>query len=144
MKEAPHKEYFEGILQIRGGTEELLTWIRKQIKKDQRSTVTKEKRLKTGVDMYLSDQHYLQSLGKKIKAHFPGILTVSQKLHTLHRVTSKALYRVTVLFRPLSVKKGDIVTVRGEKVEILRIAKRAQVKEVDSGKKKEIDLKLLL
>lgn len=142
MKERP-KDYFEGVLQIRGGSPELLTWIHNRIKTDGRARIAKEKKVTNGVDVYISDQHYLQNLGLQLKRKFTGILKVSKRLHTVDKMTSKLLYRVTVLFKVLPFKRGDIVTVHGEQVEILRIGNRAQVKDVKSGAKKDVDLEFL-
>ncbi len=137
------KDYFEGILQIRDGNAELLNWIRDRIKSDGKARIAKEKKVTNGVDLYLSEQHYLQNLGRKIKEKFTGILKISMRQHTTDKMTSKLLYRVTVLFKVLPFKRGDIVTLHGEQVEILRIANRAQIKDVKSGKKRDVDLESL-
>lgn len=142
MKERP-KDYFEGILQIRHGNQELLKWVQDRIKADGRARVAKEKKVKNGVDVYISDQHYLQNLGRQLKHKFIGILKVSKRLHTTDKMTSKLLYRVTVLFKVLPFKRGDIVTLHGEQVEVLNIGNRAQVKVVKSGAKKDVDLEFL-
>jgi NMD protein affecting ribosome stability and mRNA decay len=136
-------DYFEGILQIRNGSKELLAWIHHKIAADGKARVAKEKKVRNGTDLYISDQHYLQNLGRKIKEKFSGILKVSKRLHTVDKMTSKHLYRVTVLFKTLPFKRGDIVTVHGEQMEILSIGQKAQVKHIKSGAKKEIDLETL-
>ncbi len=143
MKQPHNKDYFEGVLQIRGGNNELLDWIQDRIKKDGKAAITKAKKVKNGFDLYLTNQHYLQSLGRKLKQNFSGILKISQRLHTVDWVTSKHLYRVTVLFKVLPFKKGDIITFQGERIEILSIDHRAYVKNVKSGEKKDIDLEKL-
>ncbi len=137
-------DYFEGILQVRNGTQELMTWIHNRVKADNKAKITKEKRVSNGIDLYMTDQHYLQNLGRKIKEKFTGILKTSKRLHTMDKMTSKHIYRVTVLFKMLPLKRGDIITFQGEQVEILRIEHRAQVKIIKSGLKKEIDLDTLL
>jgi len=137
------KDYFEGILQIREGNAELLNWIRDRIKSDGKARIAKEKKVTNGVDLYLSEQHYLQNLGRKIKEKFTGILKISKRQHTTDKMTSKLLYRVTVLFKVLPFKRGDIVTLHGEQVEILRIANRAQIKDLKSGAKRDVDLESL-
>ena len=142
MNERP-KDYFEGILQIRYGSPELLKWVLARIKADGRARVAKEKKVTNGVDVYISDQHYLQNLGRQIKKKFIGILKVSRRLHTTDKMTSKLLYRVTVLFKVLPFKRGDIVTLHGEQVEVLNIGNKAQVKDVKSGAKKDVELESL-
>jgi len=142
MKERPG-DYFEGILQIRDPTDELLDWIRKRIQTQERARIAKEKKVTNGVDFYISSQHYLQNLGRQLKDKFGGILKVSKRLHTTDKMTSRHLYRVTVLFQPLPFKRGDVLMLHGEKVEILKVNKRAQIKNMRTGKKEEISLEVL-
>ncbi len=137
------RDYFEGILQIRDGNQELITWVHNRIKTDGKARIAKEKKVTNGIDLYLNDQHYLQNLGRKIKEKFTGILKISMRQHTTDKMTSKLVYRVTVLFKMLPFKKGDILTVHGEPVELLRVANKAQVKDVKSGAKRDVDLELL-
>jgi NMD protein affecting ribosome stability and mRNA decay len=140
----PHpKDYFEGMLQVRYGNQDLLAWIHNRIKADGRATVAKEKKVTNGVDVYISDQHYLQNLGRQLKQKFAGILKVSKRLHTMDKMTSRHLYRITVLFKVLPFKRGDIAILHGEQVEILRIGNKAQVKDLKSGAKEDVDLELL-
>lgn len=139
-----NKDYFEGILQIRGGSQEILDWIHERVAQDKRARISKQKKVPNGIDLYMTDQHYLQNLGHKLKEKYPGILKISRRLFTVDKMTSKLLYRVNVLFKPLGIKRGDIITVHGEQVEILRIEARVHVKELKSGKKKDIDLEAVL
>ena len=140
MKQPQIADYFEGILQIRHGNPELLDWIRKKVKQDGRARISKEKKTPNGIDLYMTNQHYLQNLGLKIKQKFNGILKVSRRLHTQHKMTSKMVYRVNVLFIPLNVKRGDLLTIHGEEVEVLQVGTKARVKVLKSGQKKEVDL----
>lgn len=141
---APTKDYFEGILQIRSDNPELITWIHERIRQDRKAAVAKEKKVTNGVDLYMSDQHYLQNLGKKINAHFPGILKISKRLHTMNKMTSRHVYRVTVYFKPYPFKHGDTVIVQGESLKILSLGNRVQVKNLHTGEKKFILLEVLL
>lgn len=135
-----HPEYFEGILQLRNCTDELISWIKKKIKKDKKAKIAKIKKVKNGIDMYISDQHYLQALGKKIKQNFKGILKISKKLHTQERITSKLIYRITVLFKQFPYKKGDIIKYEGDKYKIILINSQATLKNIKTGKKEKIKL----
>ena len=138
----PHEDYFEGILQIRDGNEELYEWIRKKVKRDKKAMLGKEKKVRGGKDFYFSSQHYLRAFAKKLNSTFPGILKISATLHT--RKKDKDLYRITAFFRPLQFKKGDVITLQGEKVEVMRIGARAQIKNLETGKRKDVSLDVLL
>ena len=140
----PHiQDYFEGILQIRNGNQNLLHWVYDKIRADKKATVTKAKKVANGVDLYITDQHYLQNLGKKIKEHQPGILKVSTRLHTVDKMTSRHLYRITVLFKAMSFKKEDIITFQGEQVQIVNINKKIQIKNIKTGEKRFVNPELI-
>jgi NMD protein affecting ribosome stability and mRNA decay len=83
-----HSQYFEAILQLRNPNDELINFVRNQVKT-----------LKNGVDMYISDQRFTRAMGNKMKKAFKGELKMSRKIFTRNKQTSKDVYRVTVLFR---------------------------------------------
>ena len=127
--------YFEGILQLRETPDEVANWVRNKVQKDAKAVITKEKPVANGIDMYFNDQHYLQSLGKKLKVQFAGTLKISRRLHTVHKMTSKLLYRVSVLFKPLPFKRGDIINVHGEEAIVLSVGDKVQIRYLASSKK---------
>jgi len=129
-------QYFEGILQLREIDQEVYDWVYDTIEREGKCKVAREKALKNGYDLYLSDNHYLQALGKRLKRKFSGELVVSRRLHTQDRMTLKAVYRVTVLFRQHRFKEGDIVKVDNERYKILKVGKRVHTKHLGSGKLK--------
>lgn len=131
----PHPEYFEGVLQLRPALEKVLAWVLKKTKQDAQAVIVKEKAVAGGIDLYFSSQRYLVALGKKLHERFPGTVTVSRKLHTLKRITSRPVYRVTVLYRALDVQIGQVVELRGEKHKVISIGQRITTKNVMTGKK---------
>lgn len=135
--------YFEGVLQLRNTTPDIYQWVIQKVKADGKARIAKEKKVPNGIDLYFSEQHYMQSLGKKMKETFPGQVVTSRRLFTTDKMTSKFLYRVTVLFKGMPFKRGDIVEFQGEKVQILNVANRIQVKNIKSGIKQEIPALLL-
>ena len=98
------RNYYEGKLQLRNPNEEVLNFIRNQFKNNEKVWIAKAERLKTGIDFYISSNRFLLSLGKKLKKSFKGELKTSRKLHSKSRITSKEVYRVTVLFRLLQIE----------------------------------------
>jgi len=133
-----HAKYYEGILQLRNPSPELLKYVYKRIDKDNQAWISQEKKVKGGIDLYLSSQKYLRQLGKKLKERFPGSLKTSRKLFTVQRGTGKRLYRVTVLFRLYPFKAGSIIEISGEKYKVLRIDKQVTIQNTKSGKKEKI------
>ena len=130
----PHPNYFEGILQVRNVSPDVMEFIYRTIAQDRRAVVVKEKRVGDGWDLYLTSQKYVQSLGKKLQAKYGGGVKVTATLHTRSR-TGKDLYRVTVLFRVPRFRAGDTFVFEGEEYEVLRIAKQVQVRHKKSGKR---------
>jgi len=138
----PHGAYFEGVLQLRNSTPELVQWVQTQTAKDKKSLITKELKIrgnaaniKGGVDLYFSNQHYLQALGKKMREKFFGEYKLSYTLHTRSHITSKDLYRITILFRQAFHKRGERVYIDNEEHEIIQIGRRIITRKIVSGKK---------
>ena len=136
-----NKDYFEGILQLRNIGDEVVEFALNEIEKNENANIAKAIKVVNGVDIYLSPQKLLRSLGNKLQNHFGGQLTVSRKLHTRSRVTSKDLYRVNVLFRIPKFKKGDIIEYKGDKIKVLNIQKKVFAKDIKTGKKLNISFK---
>ena len=136
-----NKDYFEGILQLRNIDNEVIEFTLKEIEKNENTFIAKIKKVTNGVDIYISPQKSLRSLGNKLQNHFGGQLTVSKKLHTRSRVTSKDLYRVNMLFRLPKFKKGDIIEYKGDKIKIISVHKKVLAKDIKTGKKLNIRFK---
>ncbi|MBW3005030.1 hypothetical protein KY310_04325 [Candidatus Woesearchaeota archaeon] len=128
-------KYFEGKLQIRNPTPEVMNYIRKKIAQDKYVWIAKEEKVNNGIDLWMSSNKFMLDLGKKLKKRFAGVLKTSKKLHTQHKMTSKLLYRVTVLFRCLKFQKGDIIEVSGEQLKVVEIGTQVRVKNLTTGKK---------
>tara|TARA_Y100000310_G_scaffold345498_1_gene465670 strand:+ start:14623 stop:14940 length:318 start_codon:yes stop_codon:yes gene_type:complete len=90
--------YFQSILQLRPNNQEVLDFVEKQLINNN-IKIGKEVKRKEGVDLYLSNKNFTVSLGKKLKRRFQGELKLSKSIFTKSRITSKDVYRVTILFR---------------------------------------------
>mgnify|MGYP001247980308 CR=1 FL=1 len=130
-----HKDYFEGILQLRDVSKEVYSFVNDLIEQREGVNIAKIKHLKNGKDLYISSQKYLQIIGKRLVEKFGGEYKVSTKLHTRNRVSSKEVHRVTVLFRQPKFKKGDTITHRGDELLILNLSKKVYCKNLSTGKK---------
>ena len=127
-------DYFQGILQLRNVNEEILSFVYNQIKKRGDVAVTRTVKYPNGIDLYVTSQKFIRLLGKKLKDSFGGELKISSKLHTRNK-QGKDLYRVNVLFKPSKYRKGDLVSVRGDKVRLIRIGKKIFARNLKTGKK---------
>ncbi len=133
----PRKDYYQGILQLRDVNEDILGFVHSQIRKREGITVTRTVKFTDGLDLYITSQKFIRILGKKLKDRFGGELKVSAKLHTTNR-QGKELYRVNLLFRPLKYRKGDIISIRDEKVRLTGIGKKIFARNLNTGKKMTI------
>ena len=129
--------YYQGILQLRDVSDEVMDFVYSQIQKRPDVAVTKTAKLDNGKDLYLTSQKFIRILGKKLRESFGGELKVSSKLHTRNR-QGRDLYRINVLFRPLKYKRGDIVLIRGDEVKLLQIGNRIFARNLKTGKKLKI------
>ena len=142
--EAKHNEYFEGILQVRNPNEEVLGFIAREVEKKGDVFIAKTKKINNGIDFYISSQRFLRSIGNKLQERFFGHLEVSRRLHTRNRMTSRDVYRVNLLFKMPSFKKGDIVTYKGDEIKIIGMAKKVLAKDIRTGKKLTLSFKELV
>lgn len=130
----PRANYYQGILQLRDVNDEILAFVRNQIKKRDDVFITKTVKLLNGFDFYITSQKFIRILGKKLKESFGGELKVSSKLHTRNR-QGKELYRVNVLFRLLKYKAGSVVNIRGEEIRIISMRRKIFGRNLKTGKR---------
>lgn len=130
----PRPDYYQGILQLRDINDEILSFVKNQIKKESDVAITKTIKFPNGIDLYITSQKFIRILGKKLKDSFGGELKISSKLHTKSR-QGKDLYRVNALFRLSKYKKGDVVMVRGDKVRLISVGKKIFARDLKTGNK---------
>jgi len=129
-----HKDYYEGILQLRDTNNEIVNFVKRQVAKRIDVDISKVVKVINGIDMYFTSQRYLKALGKKLQKHFKGEMKISSKLYTRNRITSKEVHRVNVLFKPAKFKVGDIVKYKGSKLKIVKLGNKVACKYLDTGK----------
>jgi len=132
-----HNQYYEGVLQLRNPTTEVINFIKSQCKKEN-VLITKTVKEDEGFDYYLTSRKFLHKIGKKLQQSFTGQLKVSSRLFSKDRLTSKDIYRVNVMFRLFPLRKGDIFEYRGETLKIINIGTKLLAKNVKTGIKKWI------
>lgn len=126
--------YYQGILQLRDPNDEVIDFIRNDIRKQPEVFIAKSPKVKGGIDFYLSDKKYLSILGKKLLKRFGGDLKSSVKLFSRDRQTSKNVYRLNVYFRPSPFKKGEIVTYNNKLLQIVSCSKKIIAKDLKLNK----------
>ncbi len=130
-------DYFEGILQLRDATPDLVAFVEKDIMVNERegAHVIKLSGKGGNLDFKMTSTKYMLALGKRLKPKFNGELTVTSKLFSRNKQTSKEVHRTNVLFRMRTYKVGDIVESRGRKVKIKTLGKKVSGVDMETGKK---------
>jgi NMD protein affecting ribosome stability and mRNA decay len=114
-------QYFEATLQVRNITPEIAQKIKEIVgrEKDAGIHINDTVDVKDGaMDFYLTDVHYIKSLGKLLQKKFGGELSMSPRLQTKDNLTSKELFRLSVLLRLPSVRPADYVEHEGRVIKI--------------------------
>lgn len=99
MKKEKHDQYYEAILQLRPASDQILGYVLDLIEAHPQVTIAKTVGYKNGLDLYLSSNIFAKFIGQKLKKRFKGKLTISRTLFSMDRMSSKNIYRLTILFR---------------------------------------------
>lgn len=96
-----HVDYFEAILQIRPAKKEVLDFVFELVSTRNDTKISKINELKTGYDIYLTNQRFARgTLAKQLKKKFKGgKVIITKALYGQHKLTSRLVYRATILFR---------------------------------------------
>lgn len=114
-------QYFEGVLQVRNIKPEIVQKIREIVEeeKDAGVHINDTVPVKDGaMDFYITDVHYMKKLGKILQQKFGGELSMSPRLQTKDDLTSKELYRLSVLLKLPNVRPGDYAEHNGRLIRI--------------------------
>lgn len=103
-----HSHYFEGFLQLRGGSDEEYA-IARSLLESHRGYIKEERKLKDGIDFKVSSNRAIIATLKELSSRFIGTSTTSTTLHTRDHQTSKEKHRVTGLFRFSKLRKGNVI-----------------------------------
>jgi NMD protein affecting ribosome stability and mRNA decay len=126
-------QYYEGTLQLRNPSEEVLSYVENAIKQDGKVWIAKTTKLPNGYDLQLSSQAFLKQVGRKLKIIFGGQL-VESMTETGYNKHGKAQVRLSILFRQYPFKKGSSVVYKGEEYTIIEIAHKVRIKSKENGK----------
>ncbi len=131
----PNDQYYEGILQLRNPSKEVIKKLKELAKAKKDAYIAKEEKVRGGVDFYLSSWRYLIELGNKLRKKYGGEIKISRKLWGVNKQTSKRVYRVVFLLRLPKYRVGDVIEYRGRKVKIKEFRKKIEVVDIETGKK---------
>ena len=104
-----HAQYFEAILQIRPLREDVVNFVMDMLESRESVKISKTVNQKNGIDLYLTDQKFARgTLATQLKKKFRnGKITITRSLYGQHKLTSRLVYRATILFRIEEESKED-------------------------------------
>lgn len=125
--------YYEGVLQLRNPTRQIMDFIICQLKKEDVGVV-KEVHVPEGLDIYVNSRKFLRTLANRLKTQFGGDVTLSARLFTQDKNTQKGIYRVSLLYKAPLLKKGEIVLYNNRIIKIKNVAKFVTGTDIKTGK----------
>jgi len=135
MKES-NEQYFEGILQLRNPSQEVIDFIESKLKKHhERFSISKIVEQKLGLDLYITNNRYMQRLANDLQKNFGGILKKSPHLFSRNRQTSKNIYRVNICLRFYDFKKEDVIKINKKYIKITNIGKKISGTDLEQNKR---------
>lgn len=129
-----HTDYFEGVLQLRSPTPEVVAFVQKEIQDHGKVKISNIEYVNGGMDLYLTDQRFIKSVGKRLHDRFLGRLKTSSRLFTRNKQTSKDVHRVTVFFQVATFRVGDTILIHGIQAIIKDIKPRVKLQDLKTGK----------
>ncbi len=133
-------EYFEATLQLRNLSNEMLEFVIDEMVKN-KVHIANEKKHKDGVDFFISSNKFALKIGNALQKKFGGTLKKSRQLFSYDKSAGKDLYRVTVFFKALDFKPGDIVRFGSNIVRIRHLGKKLVGRDVKTGRGVNVELK---
>ncbi len=128
-------QYYEGILQLRGPSDEVIAFIISQVKAAKGVFISKELKAGNGLDLYFSSARFLLGLGKKLQARFGGELKTSRKIHTRDKQKSRDVYRVSVLYVTPRIMKGDVAMVGNSLLHVSSVGRMVHGTDLKTGRR---------
>ncbi len=125
-------QYFEAILQLRDISTEVVDFVYAEVE-HLGVQIAKAIDLENGVDIYLTDKSLTKTLARNLQASFGGEYKESTSI--FGQKDGNEITRLTILFRGIGAKKGDIVEYKGDKYQIKLVGKDVLLQEVSTGKK---------
>ncbi len=136
--EGKHGSYFEAVLQLRDVSQEVIDFAEEEIGR-LKMHVSDVIPLKNGLDYKLSDNTLTRRIGKSLQVRFGGKIEETSSLWGMKK--DREVYRVTVLFRGVPFKKGEMVMYQDEEYQVKLLGKDVLIQQTKTGKKVHIKYK---
>jgi NMD protein affecting ribosome stability and mRNA decay len=130
-----HANYFEAVIQLRNIVPAVADFVSEELKKNG-ITVSKMKRHVNGMDIQISSKQFASHLGKMLQHTFGGMVKRSARLFTTDRMSGKAVWRVTVLFKQFPYSVGETFEFKGVSYRVLAVTDEVVARDPEQRVKK--------
>ncbi|MEM4260292.1 MAG: NMD3-related protein [Candidatus Woesearchaeota archaeon] len=132
--------YFEGILQLKNPTNEVMKYIDSQFKKVKKKGIfiTERKEFDGMIELFITDQTYLKVIAQNIQKHFGGKLSMNETLFSHNRQTGKNLYRLTILLVLPLLKKHDVLLYKKRVYTVTNLSDKIILRDIENEHKTNI------
>ena len=137
--EIQRSNYFEGVLQLRNCPPGLISNLQGTISRHPQISIAGVEKVRGGEDWYVTNQRVLRTLGRWLSQHYSGQMIMSRRLFTRRKLTSRDVYRVTVLFRYMPRKRGDTFTFQDSVYSITRFGPKLEARDTKTKRRRLID-----
>jgi NMD protein affecting ribosome stability and mRNA decay len=127
-----HPLYYEAILQLRDISLAVVEFAEAEFLRH-KIPLAKRVLLPNGYDYYVADSRFTKALGKRLQQQFGGELLVTASLYG--QKDGKEIFRLTILFREASFRKGEVVSYKGELYIVQALGKEIVLQPSAGGKK---------
>ncbi|MFH1398809.1 MAG: NMD3-related protein [Candidatus Woesearchaeota archaeon] len=128
-------QYFEATIQIRNPSAKALPIIENIIGEN----CNKKMEVRGGYDYYFPSTKKSLQLSKQIQQKLGGKLQISHRLHTRDKMTSRDLYRTTILLKLPEFSLGDIIKIDDTLLKITNLGTKVGCIDILTRHKKLID-----
>ncbi|MBW3017132.1 hypothetical protein KY316_02070 [Candidatus Woesearchaeota archaeon] len=115
-------QYFEGVIQLRNCSQEILDFVIYRFEKNEIG-IAKIVKVSDGFDIYSASNKFSRKIGKMLVRQFGGELRETSRLFTKDKLTSKNVYRLTVYYKAPLIKKNDVVVLKDKIIQVTSLEK---------------------
>lgn len=133
-------DYFEGVLQLRNIDDNILNYVQHYCK-NYSIFISKEKKVRNGYDLQISDKKKTHNLMSSLQKNFGGSVKINPQVFSQDRQTSKVIYRVNFYYEAPDYKIGDIIKIENKVIHIHKISKTISGIDLKTEKSISVDAK---
>jgi NMD protein affecting ribosome stability and mRNA decay len=109
-----HYNYFEGEIQLRKVTPEIINYVLKRIGEAGETVPQVVEHDLNSVDIQVSSKKIIRQIANELVRKFGGEMSEHERLHSSDRLTSKLRYRLNMLYKKHDYDKGCVIILEDE------------------------------